>query len=178
MRKTVDVPSTEPLGSEESDLLVHLALVEMRKADRGEKHDRGPIDHLWRMISAGSLADHSTVHWATIVAQRVVAMVLEDDSPSYEIENLHDILLKERDRRAITAIGLTNQRSNKFIIERELELYLHFEEFRTEPSKSLIARATKYLQQRGHFHGVRWLPAQHKVRRAWNRLLKKDGKKS
>ena len=111
------------MSDEHDGYLISLALQELDKEPDGIPA-RGPIDAVWRAAANGSLSDADAAHWTRIIANRVVASVIDNTS-----------FPDERKGRALKAIGMHDRHDPNYDERRALELFLDFHKLATAPDQ-------------------------------------------
>ena len=143
--------------SEEYDgYLIALAETEIRKLDDGRNPKRGPVDEVWRTIAEGAMSQADMAAWAGIIANRVVTHVLD--------EKISD----ERRRQALKALGLFGRADENYREQKDLELFLEFQQLAKINHENRMSRDTKFskfMRGRGNYKGIEDRPAKAPIKR-------------
>lgn len=144
-----------------------------RELDKAEKFDRGPIDHIWRELALGKLDERSAAIWAELIAKRVALLVLNDERNDFrsgwfgDDSSLNHAQCKDREDRAILAIGLSGNPNLNYFEERDVKFYLEFNELALEanPPETLVSKILHFMLKRGHYSQLKPKAAENRVRR-------------
>lgn len=146
------------------DERVGRAEAELKKLDAGEPFERGAIDEVWRDLAAGKIDVHSAALWAETIASRITARLLKPKAKWTKEERYQMVLL---------AIGVVGMPSKNYVIARDLQLYLDFEDlFQRKPKRNRLREMADFLTKKGHYMDLAAKPIENRIRRALKKIKK------
>ena len=134
---------------------------ELKKLDDEKPFDRAVIDQVWRALAEGNIGVHSAALWAETIAKRITKLVLEPH-PHSGVGDKD----RERDRRALRAIGISGMPSKNHDIQRDLEFFLQIENlYEKKRCHNRLKAMDDFLKGRGHYAGLSDKQIDNRIRR-------------